>query len=51
MAGSNHNDESQTGPNPITRVHMDPDVPMTAFRERPETLRPKNGNGSHSYIG
>ena len=51
MAGNNHNDESQMGPNPATRVPMDPDIPMTAFREWLETLHPQNGNGSHSHIG
>jgi len=50
MVGNNHNDELQIGPNPATRVPMDTDVPMTAFRERLETLRPRNGNGSRSHI-
>ena len=51
MVGNNHNDESETGPNPATRVPMNPDIPMAAFRERLETLRPRNGNGSCSHIG
>jgi len=50
MAGNDHNDESQTGPNPTTKVPMDPDIPTTAFKEWLETLPPWNANGSRSHI-
>ena len=53
MAGNNtnnHNEESQTGPHPMNRVPTTQDIPMAAFRERLEALRPRNGNGSRSQI-
>ena len=46
MMGNNY--ESQTGAHPVTRVLVNPKVPISSLRERLEALRPRNRNGSHS---
>ena len=48
MAGNN--EESQTGPHRTPRAHMNLENPMASLRERPEALRPTNGNGHPSHV-
>ena len=48
MAGNN--DESQTGPYLVSRTPVNPEIPMSHFRERLEALHPRNGNGSRSQV-
>jgi len=48
MAGNNK--ESQIRPHPVLRIPVNPEIPMSTFREWLEALRLKNGNGSRSHV-
>ena len=45
-----NNDESQTGPHPISRTRINLEIPMFHFREQLEALHPRDGNGSRSQV-
>ena len=45
-----NNDESQNGPYLILRTPVNPEIPISHFRERLEDLRPRNGNGPRSQV-
>ena len=45
-----NNDESETRLHPPPRPYVNRDIPMASLRERLETLRPRNGNRSHSEV-
>jgi len=48
MAGNN--DKYQARPHLGTRLPVNPEIPMSVFRERLEALHPRNRNDSHSQV-
>ena len=45
-----NNNESQTGPHPISTTPVNLETPMSDFRERLEALHLMNGNRSRSQV-
>jgi len=45
-----NNDGSQIRPHPISRALVNPEIPMSSFRDRLEALCPRNGNGTHGQV-